>query len=280
MKKAYPIHQLCRVFGVSRSAYYGGFQRQAKPVSLERQRLLCEVASIHRQTRTSYGRRRMSGELRRRAFNVGHHQARSLMRQAGLSAQVPKPPIYPKSKGQLDLIAPNHLNRQFGVATPGTVFAGDITYIWTRDGWLYLAVVLDLCARKVVGWAMSDTPDTHLVTRALRLALSQRHAADVLLFHSDQGCQYTSHAFRAFLKDQGIKQSMSRRGNCWDKAPVERFFRSLKSERVRKTIYANHIEARADINDDIASFYNTVRLHAAAGGRPPAEWHAELRKAA
>jgi putative transposase len=280
MKKAYNTTRVCAAFGVARSTFYDWQARQTAPPSPEQQRLMAEVRTIHRQTDASYGRRRMSTELRRRSFNIGPYRARTLMRQAGISAQVPKPPIYPKTKGTLDKVAPNYLDRQFDTVCPGVVFAGDITYIWTQTGWLYLAVVMDLCARRIVGWACSDTPDTDLVVRALRLALPQRHTSGYLLFHSDQGCQYTSTAFRQFLDDHDIVQSMSRRGNCWDNAPVERFFRSLKTERIRKTIYANHQEARREVNDYIANFYNTVRLHSAANGQPPAERHAELRKIA
>lgn len=277
MKKAYSITRLCAALDVARSTYYAWLAHEATPANPESQRLLAEVCAIHRQTRASYGRRRMSAELRQRHFDVGPFQARSLMRKAGLVVEVPKPPIYPKSKGTPDAVAPNHLNRQFDVAVPGTVFAGDITYIWTQTGWLYLAVVMDLCARRIVGWAMSRSPDTTLVIRALRQALVHRHPSEKLMFHSDQGCQYTSEAFRRFLADHHIIQSMSRRGNCWDNAPVERFFRSLKSERIRTTVYPDHHQGRADVNDYIARFYNTQRLHSAAGGNPPAIQHAALK---
>jgi len=280
MKKAHSIKRVCAAFEVARSTYYDWLARRSAPADPGHQRVLAEVRVIHRQTQASYGRRRMSAELRRRDFDVGPFRARSLMREAGLAVEVPKPPIYPKSQGAPDAVAPNRLDRQFDVAVPGTVFAGDITYIGTQAGWLYLAVVMDLCARRIVGWAMSDSPDAELVTRALRLALPHRHPTQGLMFHSDQGGQYTSAAFRTFLADNRITQSMSRRGNCWDNAPVERFFRSLKSERVRTTIYRDHGQARADVNDYIARFYNTSRLHSAAGGHPPAEQHAALRKAA
>lgn len=280
MKKAYGMTRVCAAFGVARSTVYDWQAKQARPLSRDQQRLLAEVRTIHRQTDATYGRRRMSTELRRRSLNVGPYRARTLMRQAGLSVEVPKPPIYPKTQGALDNVAPNHLDRHFDTDCPGAVFAGDITYLWTQQGWLYLAVVMDLCARRIVGWACSDRPDTDLVIRALRLALPQRHKSGFLLFHSDQGCQYTSKAFRRFLIDQDIVQSMSRRGNCWDNAPVERFFRSLKTERIRKKTFANHQEARCDVNAYIADFYNTVRLHSAAGDKPPAERYAELRKTA
>lgn len=280
MKKAYKVTQLCRVLEVNRSTYYDWLARQGRPAGSGRQRLLTEVKTIHHESRASYGRRRMSAELRRRSFDVGPYQARNLMREAGLAVDVPKPPIYPKTRGKPDVVAPNHLDRQFDVAIPGTVFAGDITYIWTQVGWLYLAVVMDLCTRRIVGWALSDTPDSELSKRALRLALPQRHQSAELMFHSDQGCQYSSHAFRMFLRENRVKQSMSRRGNCWDNAPVERFFRSLKSEWIRDTAYSNHLQARADISGYIARFYNMRRLHSAADGKPPAVRHAELKKTA
>lgn len=280
MKKAHNVTRICAAFDIARSTLYDWEKRQHAPLPAEKQRLLAEVRIIHQQTNASYGRRRMSLELRRRSFDIGPYQARTLMRQAGVSAQVPKPPSYPKTQGALDKVAPNYLDRQFDTDCPGTVFASDITYIWTQAGWLYLAVVMDLYARRIVGWACSDTPDTDLVTRALRLALPQRHASGFLMFHSDQGCQYTSTAFRAFLDEHDVVQSMSRRGNCWDNAPVERFFRSLKTERIRNTIYANHQEARRDANDYIANFYNTMRLHSAARGKPPAEHYTAWRKIA
>jgi len=280
MKEAYTVAAVCRALDVPRSTFYDRLRRLDAPLSSDTQRVLAEVAVIHKQTHASYGRRRMSQELRNRSMDIGPFRARSLMRQAGLTAQVPKPPIYPKTKGTPDVIAPNLLDRQFDVTVPGTRFAGDITYIWTLTGWLYLAVVMDLCGRRIVGWAMSDSPDTDLVRRALRLSLAHRNDQEPLMFHSDQGCQYTSHGFREFLDENAIVQSMSRRGNCWDNAPVERFFRSLKSERIRKTLYADHAEARADIHDYIANFYNTLRLHSAAGNRTPAAHHAAQRKAA
>lgn len=282
MKKAYTVTAVCRALDVPRSTFYDRLRRLDAPVCSDKQRALTEVAVIHRETQASYGRRRMSKELRNRSIDIGPFGARNLMRQAGLTVQVPKPPIYPKTKGAPDVIAPNLLDRQFDVTVPGTRFAGDITYIWTLAGWLYLAVVMDLCGRRIVGWAMSDSPDTDLVRRALRLSLAHRADREPLMFHSDQGCQYTSHGFRGFLDENWIVQSMSRRGNCWDNAPVERFFRSLKSERIRNTCYADHTEARADIHDYIANFYNTLRLrlHSAAADQPPAAYHAAMRKAA
>lgn len=280
MKKAYGATRVSTTLGVPRSTLYDRIARLARPASQAHRRLLREIREIHRQTRGSYGRRRMSQELRQRSFDVGPFRARQLMREAGLRVRAARPPIYPRSQGKPDAVAPNLLDRQFDVTTPGTVFAGDITYIWTRQKWLYLAIVMDLASRRIVGWATSDTPDTQLTMRALRLALPQRHTEQTLLFHSDQGCQYTSEAFRTFLGQHDVTQSMSRRGNCWDNAPVERFFHSLKGEWLGETVHDTQSQARQDIDRYIAGFYNTHRLHAAAGGKPPAVRHAELRKAA
>src|SRR5699024_335755 len=199
MKKAYSVTRLCNALGVARSTYYDWLARQKRPANKQHRLLLDEVEKIHDEVGESYGRRRMSQELRQRAFNVGPYQARSLMRTAGLVVRMPKPPIYPKNKGKPDVISPTHLNRAFDGTTPGTTVAGDMTYIWTRNGWFYLAIVMDLCARRIVGWALSGTPDTTLAKRALTLALPHRHKAHQLLFHSDQGCQYTSTAFRQYL---------------------------------------------------------------------------------
>lgn len=277
-KKAYPLKEVCRLAQMPRSSYYAK-KRQASRVDPERVKRRAEVLNIHRMTDRSYGSRRMSQELRRRGYPVGRYQAAALMRESGIEAHVPKPHRYPKS-GAASNIAPNRLNREFDVAEANRVWAGDITYLWTQKGWLYLAVVVDLFSRRVVGWAFSTSADTALVSRALRLALVARRPAPGLLFHSDQGCQYTSKAFGELLSREQIIQSMSRRGNCWDNAVVERFFRSLKAERVRNQPYPTHAAAQGDVSDYIAQFYNTVRLHSAAGDLPPVEYEQKQLKIA
>ena len=259
---------MCHVLGVPRSSFYAR-RATKRPVSADRQRKRWEVERIHRQSDKSYGKRRMSIELRTRGFDVGVHQARSLMREAGVVAQMPRPPIYPKHHGKLSTMASNVLDRQFNVNQPRTIFAGDITYIWTQQGWLYLAVVLDLYGRRVAGWAFSDQPDSQLTVRALRLAVGTTKRSAGRIFHSDQGCQYTSRLFVEALQHLGLRQSMSRRGNCWDNAVVERFFGSLKCERVRQRIYRTRTEAQHDITDYIVRFYNAVRIHSANGGLSP-----------
>lgn len=278
MKKAHSVTTLCRLMKVSSSAFYT-WSRKRTEIDADHIRLCSEVKAIARETEHSYGSRRISKELRRRGYDVGRYRAGSLMRESDVAALVPKPPKYPHS-GPPDVIADNLLERQFNVEKPNLVWAGDITYIATQKGWLYLAVVLDMYSRRVIGWACSASPDTELITRALRLALQTRTKTEGLMFHSDQGCQYTSKAYRAVLEKEGIRQSMSRRGNCWDNAVVERFFRSLKTERTRYIAYPNRALAEADIRDYIAVFYNHHRLHSAANDLPPAEFEAIQKNAA
>jgi putative transposase len=271
MKKAFPTKLLCELADVPRSSYYA-WAKSRKTVDLEREHHRLVVKEIHETTKKSYGSRRMSEELKRRGFDVGRYQARSLMRESNLVAEVPRPRHkYPVDSTE-STIAPNLLNREFEVDRPNTVWVGDITYIRTQVGWLYLAVVMDLYSRRIVGWRFSTSPDTALTTGALRMAIVSRQPLNELLFHTDQGCQYTSSDFQKFCKDAKIEQSMSRRGNCWDNAVAERFFRSLKSERIRGTVYQTNADAKQDVLDYILRFYNPVRLHSANGNLPPVEY--------
>lgn len=278
MEKAYPTKQLCDLTGVARSSYYA-WKRRRKHIDVEREKCRLLVKEIHEESRRSYGSRRMSNELRLRGLNIGRYQARSLMRESNVVAEMPQPSHKYPSGNQESVIAPNLLNREFNVDKPNTVWAGDITYIQTQQGWLYLAVVLDLFSRRIVGWSFSATPDTALTTKALEMAIASRQPSQGLLFHSDQGTQYTSFAFQQYCSMKSIRQSMSRRGNCWDNAVTERFFRSLKSERIRKTVYPTLSEGQQDVLDYIARFYNPVRIHSANGSLPPAEYE-KLHKAA
>ncbi|MCE4546109.1 MULTISPECIES: IS3 family transposase [unclassified Caballeronia] len=186
-EKAYPVAVVCRIVGVARSSYYAWKARQCKDRARNEQ-LVREVQTIHAQHRQSYGSRRMSQEMRRRGHDVGRARARRLMREAGVQARMRRSHRYVK-RDQSSTIAPNHLDRAFAVSVPNRCWAGDVTYIWTQQGWLYLAVVLDLFFRRVVGWACSDKCGTFLVIRALQLALDVRRPDAGLMFHSDQGCQ-------------------------------------------------------------------------------------------
>ncbi len=192
------------------------------------------------------------------------------MQKLGLvSCQPPRHPHKKSGKECPDI--PNRLNRQFDVITPNTVWCGDVTYIWTGNRWAYLAVVLDLFNRKVIGWALSHSPDTTLTLKALNMAYECRGRPQGLMFHSDQGCHYTSQKFRQCLWRYRITQSLSRRGNCWDNAPMERFFRSLKVEWVPTEGYRTFVEAKYHINDYIIRYYNNVRPHHYNAGLTPNE---------
>jgi putative transposase len=269
-EKAYPTSTVCRVVGVARSSYYAWKARQCQDRAA-RAALVREVQAIHAQVRHSYGSRRMSQEMRRRGHAVGRERARRLMREGGVQARVRRTHRYAQRE-QTSAIAENRLDRVFNVPVANRFWAGDVTYIGTQQGWMYLAVVIDLYSRRVVGWATSGSCDTFLVIRALQVALDTRRPEPNLMFHSDQGSNYASLAFQQFLREQTIVQSMSRKGNCWDNAVVERFFCTLKGECIGEQIYRDHAQARVDVLDYILMFYNQHRLHSAANHMPPAEF--------
>lgn len=237
------------------------------------------MKQIHVDMDATYGKRRMLIELQSIGFNIGIHKVRTTMSRLKLVAKRPKQHRYPTG-GAASVIAPNYLNRQFNPERLNSFWSGDITYIRTQQGWLYLAIVMDLCSRKVISWAFSDKPNSELTTRALRLAVNKRQPSDKIYFHSDQGVQYTSDAFQQTLKEHQVISSMSRRGNCLDNAVTERFFRSLKSERVNYRRYQTRAQAIADIIDYIEPFYNQKRRHYKLGNISPAEYEMRLLKSA
>jgi len=266
-KKAIPVERLCRVLGVSRSGYYGSRHRAgALPVAcLASTQLKAEFAASGKV----YGSRRLSAVLRSKGLRLGRHRVRRLMREHRLRALWRRKFVHTTDSGHALPVSDNVLARRFNPSGPNQAWVSDITYIRTRSGWLYLAVVLDLYARKVVGWAMAPTMHAELVCAALQLAIAQRQPVPGLIVHSDRGSQYASALHQAVLARHGLVGSMSRKGNCWDNAVMERFFLSLKTERVWQRDYANHPEAMADIADYIVGFYNSVRLHSKLGNLPP-----------
>jgi putative transposase len=261
------VVSLCRVLGLSRSGYYAARARaQQRPRP-------CPVAARLQAAFTAsgrtYGSRRLRVALRTQGVMVGRHRVRTLMRRQGLRPVWKRAFVVTTDSAHTLPVAPNLLDRQFQPAACNRAWAGDITYIPTGSGWLYLAVVLDLFSRKVIGWAMASRMPSELACAALRMAIGQRQPPPGLIVHTDQGSQYASAAHRNLLERHQLQASMSRRGNCWDNAVAERFFLNLKTERVWQRDYANHGEAIRDIADYIVGFYNTVRIHSTLGYLPP-----------
>jgi len=246
---------------VSRSGYYQYLETDHTMKIDNDFGLLSEVRQIHGETRGSYGSRRTSERLRLLGHDVGRYRARSLMKKAGVSVKHRKKfRITTDSKHNLP-VAPNLLDRNFQVEQPDTVWCSDITYLWTMEGWLYLAVVIDLYSRKVVGWAMNKHMKASLATEALSMAYWRRKPGKGLIHHSDRGSQYAGVDYRKLLDTYGMICSMSRKGDCWDNAVAESFFHSLKTEWTFGMLYRRRSDARSDVIHYIEMFYNSHRLH-------------------
>lgn len=225
LKQSYSIKTLCEVFNVHRSSYHYWLKRPTV-INAETVKLRSLVSEAHAASNGSAGARTIADIVTNQGVNLSRYRATKLMRTLGLvSCQVPRHRYRKASQEHIEV--PNHLGRQFAVTAPNEVWAGDVTYIWTGNRWMYLAVVIDLFARKVIGWSMSLSPDSRLTGKALSMAYESRGKPKGVMFHSDQGSHYTSRKYRQLLWRFQIKQSLSRRGNCWDNAPMERFFRSL-----------------------------------------------------
>jgi len=266
LAELYGVNDCCRVFDVCRSSFYAWRQRQGK-VSPEREKLKAMLVEHHKESRASAGARTLSRELQAKGHRVGRYMARSLMREAGVTSRQRRRHKY-KSSGVEALVAPHVLKRQFDVTSINEVWCADVTYIKVGTRWMYFAAVLDLFARRLVGWAFSMISDAELTCEALRMAVELRGRPKDVLFHSDQGCQYTSHKFRNELLAHGLRQSMSCKGECWDNAPMERFFGSLKSEWVPEAGYRSEYEARVDLQRYLMR-YNNTRLHSYNNYRSP-----------
>jgi transposase InsO family protein len=267
---------------VSRSGYYVWRNRDKSLRQRENERLIPIVRAAHKKSKGTYGARRIAAEVEAHGSLCGRAKAGTLMKLAGVAAkQKKKFKATTDSKHNLP-VAPNLLNRQFEVKEPDRVYVSDITYIWTHEGWLYLAVVLDVFSRQVVGWSLSNRMSGELVMNALRMAIWRRRPARGLIFHSDRGGQYCSKDFQEMLESRDMLSSMSRKGNCWDNAVAESFFGSLKTERAFFSSYTTREEARRDIVDYIEMFYNSNRRHSCLGYVSPKEFEVLwlLKKAA
>jgi len=273
-KKAVTVIQACRVLNVSRSGYYSYRQRaQATPTVCATS---VKLQAAFAASGCAYGSRRLCTALQDDGMTIGRYRVRSLMKKHQLRP-VWKRKFVNTTDSKHDFpVSSNILNRQFDVAAPNQAWVSDITYIRTRSGWLYLAAVMDLYARKIVGWAMAPDMPAELVCAALQMAIAARNPEPGLIVHSDRGSQYASAMHQAVLTKHQLIGSMSRKGNCWDNAVMERFFLNLKMERVWQRDYANHAEAMNDVADYIVGFYNSKRLHSKLGNLPPNAYEQQL----
>ena len=268
-KAHYPVTTLCRVLQVSRSAVYAARGHAPACRRVRDDELSLRIRTIHAASRGTYGSPRVHAALQREAQHVARKRVARLMAVHGLCGRRPKRWCRTTDSTHSEPIAPNVLARRFTVGAPNQVWATDITYVWTSEGWLYLAVVLDLFARRVVGWGLAERLHTELPLVALRMALGRRAVPRALVHHSDRGTQYASAAYQQELRAYGIQCSMSRRGNCWDNAVVESFFATLKIELIHRRAWPTRREVREAISEYIELFYNAHRLHSSAGYRSP-----------
>ncbi len=269
-----PVRLMCRILAVSPSGYYAWVARPESRRTAENRRLVAEIRVIHAESRRTYGSPRVHATLQAQGQRVSPHRVARLMRAGHIRAKTVKKWRATTDSAHPYPVVPNTLNRQFAVAKPNRVWAGDITYVWTAEGWLYLAVVLDLYSRRVIAWGMGSRLTQELATAALTMAIEHRRPASGVVHHTDRGSQYAAIRYRTVLASHGLTASMSRRGNCWDNAVVESFFHTLKTEHVHQQRYRTREEARQDIFEWIEVFYNRVRRHSTLGYRSPAEFEA------
>ena len=268
----YPVRLMCRLLGVSASGYYAWRQRPESARAERDRSLLGKIRRVHSASKGVYGSPRVHAELVAEGIRVGRHKVAQLMRSARLRGCPKRRFRATTQRDRSHPVAHNLLKQDFTARAPNRRWAGDITYIPTRQGWLFLAVVMDLYSRRIVGWSMNRWSSRHLVVDALRMAVEARRPAGPLIHHSDRGGQYSSDDFRNELARHGIDCSMSSTGNCYDNAVVESFFGVLKRERVIRVRYRNRDEARADLFEYIEVFYNRKRRHGYLGNISPADF--------
>jgi transposase InsO family protein len=268
---------MCRLLAVSRSGYYEWLSRPPGPQAEAEQALQDKIRHYFVQGRGTYGTRRLKHLLAQEGLQVSRRRIGRILAQAGLRCKTRRKYKAPTTAGQAQTVAPNQLNRAFTVQAPDKVYVGDITYLPTGAGWLYLAVVLDLCSRAVVGWSMADHMRAELVNQALTMAICQRQPAAGLIMHTDRGSQYGADSYRQLLSRHGMQPSMSRKGNCWDNAVAESFFHTLKTELIYTEDYDTHEAAQTAVFEYIEVFYNRQRCHSANGYLAPLVYEQVLK---
>jgi putative transposase len=276
----WPAGWLCGALGVSRGGFYAWLTRPPSARARSEEDLSAKVRASFLASDRTYGARRVWHDVLAEGLSCGLHRIERLMRMQALRAR-PRRRRLPADTGarSTNAVAPNVLDRQFEAVAPNSKWVADFSYIWTAEGWLYVAAVLDLFSRRVVGWSMSAAMTAQMVTDALMMAIWRRGKPQTLLHHSDRGSQYTSEPFQRLLDEAGVTCSMSRSGNVWDNAVMESFFSSLKTERVTGKVYRTRDEARADVFDYIERFYNPRRRHSTLGYVSPAEFEMQARLA-
>lgn len=276
-KAQFPVSMLCEAIGVSRPGYYAWARRGPSARSQRDEELAAKVVDIHARSRRIYGSPRVHDELREQGERVGRKRVARLMRERGLAGKRRRRFRVTTKSAHGKPVAPNVLARDFKTSAPNRAWVGDITYIWTREGWLYLAVLLDLYSRKVVGWAMSEWLTTELALRALRMAVTDRKPRAGLVHHTDRGVQYASAEYQRLLSDHGITASMSRTGDCWDNAVAESFFATLKVE--LELDFDTRQQARTAVFEYIEAFYNRQRRHSTISYATPWSFELDFEKA-
>lgn len=280
-KVAFPVLTMCKVLGVTPSGYYASRKRPKSARAQADERLAVEIAATHERSKKRYGSPRVHRALRKKGVRVGAKRVARLMREKGIVARQKRRFRRTTDSNHANPIAPNVLERDFEPAAPNQAWAGDVTYISTSEGWLYLAVLLDLFSRRVVGWAMSTSNDTALALATLRRAVGARRELPAgVVHHTDRGSPYASEDYRTALAAYGMVQSMSRTGDCWDNAVAESFFATLRAELVDGETYATALAAEQSIGDYIERFYNVERLHSHLGYVSPLEFELKDQVAA
>ncbi len=273
-KATYPVRVLCRTLQVSTSGFYAWCRRGLSARAREDATLRVEIRAAHAASKKTYGSPRILEDLKANDRHVGRKRVARLMREEGIAGQRKRRFRTTTDSRHSHPVAENHLDRNFTASAPNKVWVSDITYIWTREGWMYLAAVMDVFSRRVVGWSMDSRIDQTLALDALGMALRTRQPKPGLLHHSDRGVQYAAAAYQEQLRQAGIACSMSRKGDCWDNAVVESFFSTLKAELVHRMDYASRDQARASVFEYVEAFYNPRRRHSALGYASPIEFEA------
>ncbi|MAF66832.1 MAG: IS3 family transposase [Planctomycetes bacterium] len=271
-KASYPLRVLCRVLRVSRSGFYAWLRRMPSNRELDDERLRPKIVDAFKVGRGTYGSPRVQGELVDQGVEVGRRRVARLMRELGLQGLSPRKFRVTTDSNHGEAIAPNVLVRDFVADEPNEKWTTDITYIWTAEGWLYLAVVMDLYSRRIVGWSTADHMETSLCLDALSMAIKSRTNVRGVIHHSDRGVQYASKVYRQELESQKIECSMSRRGNCWDNAVAESFFGTFKNELIYRRPWLDRESVRDAISEYIEVFYNRIRRHSTIGNISPAKF--------